>query len=189
MFPKKHARCGDQQEKAEDVQDEMKPTHQSDAEQDHGAAHDERANDSPNQYAVLCAGWNPEMREDEHEHKNVVHAQRVLDQVPGKKIEPVMWPFHTPDDDVKGQRDNHPQEAAPRRGTHAQFAAASTEREQVDSNGDEHANVKSDPEPDARRHSGQGFMRKAVRQSQIARRADGTYTSGGHICPYKWMLN
>jgi hypothetical protein len=37
--------------------------------------------------------------------------------------------------------------------------------------------VKGDPEPDARRHSGQGFMRKAARQSQIARRPDATYTS------------
>ena len=64
-----------------------------------------------------------------------------------------------------------------------------TESEQVDPNGDEHANVKGDPEPDARRHAGQGFMRKAVRQSQIARRADGTYTSQGRICPHKWMLN
>jgi hypothetical protein len=40
--------------------------------------------------------------------------------------------------------------------------------------------VKGDPEPDARRHSGQGFMRKAVRQSEIARRAEGIYTS--HVC-------
>ena len=61
--------------------------------------------------------------------------------------------------------------------------------EEIDSNGDEHTNVKGDPKPDARRHAGQGFMRKAVRQSQIARRADATYTSRGHICPYKWTLN
>jgi hypothetical protein len=49
--------------------------------------------------------------------------------------------------------------------------------------------VKGDPEPDARRHAGEGFMRKAVRQSQIARRAEGTYTSQVYICPYQWMLN
>jgi hypothetical protein len=49
--------------------------------------------------------------------------------------------------------------------------------------------VKGDPEPDARRHAGQGFMRKAVRQSQIARRADGNYTSQGRTCPHKWILN
>ena len=100
-----------------------------------------------------------------------------------------MWPINTPDDTIKGQGDDHPEDAAPRRCTHAQFAAASTEREQVDPDGNEHANVKGDPEPDARRHAGQSFMRKAVRQSQIARRVDGNYTSQGRICPYKWMLN
>src|SRR5262249_3615023 len=129
------------------------------------------------------------MREDDHEDKNVVHAQGVFDQIAGKKIEPVVWPFHAPNDNVKAQRDDHPQQAAARRCTHAQLAAASPESEQVDRNGDEHANVKADPEPDARRHSGQGFMRKAVRQSQIARRTDATYTSQGRICPHKWMLN
>ena len=190
MFPEKHARCGDQQEKTEDVQNEMKPSHQSDAEQDHGAAHDEGANNPPDQYPMLRAGWNPEMREDEHEHKNVVHAQGETHQVACKKIEPVMRPFHTPDDGVKRQRNDHPKNAAPRRCAHAQFAAAPTERQQIDSNGNEHANMKGDPEPDARRHAGEGFMRKAVRQSQIARRAEGTYTSVGHICPHQsWMLN
>ena len=54
------------------------------------------------------------------------------------------------------------------------------ESEQINPDGDEHANVKGDPKPDARRHSGQGFMRKAVRQSQIAQRADAIYTS--HVC-------
>ena len=54
------------------------------------------------------------------------------------------------------------------------------ESEQINPDGDEHANVKGDPEPDARRHSGRGFMRKAVRQSQIAQRADAIYTS--HVC-------
>ena len=63
------------------------------------------------------------------------------------------------------------------------------ERQQIDPNGDEHAKVKRDPEPDARRHAGQSFIRKAVRQSQIARRTDTTYTSQERICPHKWMLN
>ena len=162
---------------------EMKPPHQSDAEQDHGAAHDESANNSPHQYAVLCSGWNPEMREDEHEHKNVVHAQRVLDQVAGKKIEPVMWPFHTPDDSVKRQRNDYPENAAPRRGGHAQFTAASTERQQIDPNGNEHANVKGDPEPDARRHAGEGFMRKAVRNRKLRDAPKGPIRHRGALVP------
>src|SRR5262249_4578442 len=176
-------------QKTKDEKNKMKPPHQSDAEQNHGAAHDQGANNSPHQYAVLCAGRDPEVREDKHEHKNVVHAEGVLDQVAGKKIDCVVWAFYTPDDAVKNQRDYHPNKAAARRCAHAQFAAAPTEREQINPNGDEHANVKSDPEPDARRHARQGFMRKAVRQSQIALHADATYTSRRHICPHQWMLN
>src|SRR5215510_2716299 len=101
----------------------------------------------------------------------------------------MVGPFYAPHDTVKSQRDDHPYKAAARRCGHAQFPAAYAESEQVDPDGDEHANVKGDPEPDARRHAGQGFMRKAVRQSQIARRAEGNYTSQGRPCPYKWMPN
>jgi len=55
--------------------------------------------------------------------------------------------------------------------------------EKVNSNGNEHANVKGDPKPDARRHTGQVFMPKAVGQTQIARRADATYTSHNAFVP------
>jgi hypothetical protein len=49
--------------------------------------------------------------------------------------------------------------------------------EKVNSNGNEHANVKGDPKPDARCHGGQVFMSRGVEQSQIARSTDATYTS------------
>ena len=51
------------------------------------------------------------------------------------------------------------------------------EREKVDPNRNEHANVKGDPKPDARRHGGQSFTPLGSPQSQIARDADATYTS------------
>ena len=105
------------------------------------------------------------MREDEHKNKNVVHAQRILDQVAGKKIEPVVWSFNTPDQSVKRKRDDHPQDAAPRRGAHAQIAVAQAEREEIDSDCNEDADVKRNPKPDARRHGGQVFMPRGARQS------------------------
>jgi len=56
--------------------------------------------------------------------------------------------------------------------------------EQVNPNGNEHANVKGDPKPDARRHGGQSFTPRGSRQSQIARGADATYTSHTtHLSP------
>jgi len=110
---------GDQQEEPKDVKDEMKTPHQSNAEHDHCAAHDQRADNSPHQNPVLCPWRNTEMREDEHKHKDVVHAQGVLDQVTGEKIEPMVRPFNTPDDGVKGERHQNPDDAASRRSSHA----------------------------------------------------------------------
>jgi hypothetical protein len=37
--------------------------------------------------------------------------------------------------------------------------------EEIDPNRDEHAYVKGDPKPDARRHGGQVFMRQNAQQS------------------------
>jgi hypothetical protein len=49
--------------------------------------------------------------------------------------------------------------------------------EKVNPNGNEHANVKGDPKPNARCHGRQVFMSRAFGQSQIARSTDATYTS------------
>jgi len=105
------------------------------------------------------------MREDEHKNKNVVHAQRILDEVTGKKIERVVRSLDTPDQGVKCKRDNHPQDTAPSCSAHAQFAVTQAEREEVDSNCDEDADVERNPKPDARRHGGQVFMPRVARQS------------------------
>src|SRR5215467_6891100 len=95
-FSNEHLYRGDQQENTEEIKNEMKAVHQSDAAQDHGATHDQRPDYSPYQYAMLCARWHSEVRKYEHENKNVIHAQRILDQVAGEKIQPMMWSFDAP---------------------------------------------------------------------------------------------
>ena len=64
------------------------------------------------------------MRKDQHKNKNVVHAQRVLDEVGGKEIESVVRSFDTPDQGVKTKRHDHPDHGPTKRGTDAQFAPA-----------------------------------------------------------------
>src|SRR5260370_42698045 len=132
----------------------MKPLHECDTAQDHRTAHDERADESPDQNAMLRARRNTKMRKDEHKNKNVVHAQRILDEVTGKKIERVVRSLDTPDQGVKCKRDNHPQETAPRRSGHAQFAVAQAEREEIVSDCIEYAIVERTTKPDVRRHGG-----------------------------------
>jgi transcription elongation factor GreA len=67
------------------------------------------------------------------------------------------------------------------RRAHAQFAITTLERDEVDRNCDEDAYVKGDPEPDARRHRGQVFMPRDLRQPQISTGARGVLRRMRHI--------
>ena len=75
-----------------------------------------------------------------------------------------MRPFEAPHQSVKAKGYEYPQHAAPGRRSHAQFPAALMEREEVDPNRNEHANVKGDPKPDTRRHGRETFTQRATRQ-------------------------
>jgi hypothetical protein len=108
------------------------------------------------------------MRKNQDKHKNVIHAQRILDQVAGKKIESVMRTFKAPHERVKAKRYQHPQ-AAPLGGSaHTQFAIAPFEGDQINSDRDKDAHVKGDPKPNAGCHSEEVFTSREARQSQIA---------------------
>src|SRR5207245_7832433 len=101
--------CRDNQEKPEKIKNEMKALHERDTAQDHGAAHDKCADNSPDQNAMLCAWGNTKMCEDQHKNKNVIHAQRILDEIAGQKIESEMWSLDAPDQGVKSKGHEHPQ--------------------------------------------------------------------------------
>ena len=87
------------------------------------------------------------MLEDQHKDKNVVHAQRILDEIAGQKIEAVLWSFDAPDQGIERQRHQHPDYGPLKCGTHAQFATAALGGEKVDPYCDEDADVKSGPDP------------------------------------------
>ena len=52
------------------------------------------------------------MRKDEHEHKNVVHAQRVFDEIAREKFKTALRALVVKDDAGKEHRERHP-DAAP----------------------------------------------------------------------------
>src|SRR5438067_7565056 len=116
----------------------MKALHQRDTEQDHRASHDQRSDNSPNQNATLCKRRNAKMRENQHKHKNIVHAQRILDEIGGEKIEAVMWSLDTPDQGIKCQRHEQPDHGPLKPGTHAQFATATLGGEEEHARSEEH---------------------------------------------------
>ena len=109
------------------------------------------------------------MLEDQHKDKNVVHAQRILDEIAGQKIEAGLRSFNVPDEPVKSERQQHPQYTPPGGRAHAQFPPAVFETDKIDNQRDEDADVKGNPKPDARRHRAEVFMWGGARQPQIAR--------------------
>ena len=157
MLSEKHSQSGDQQEDAEQVENKMKAPHQRDAAQDHDSAHDQRAEDSPHQRAMLGPRRHAEISKNQYENKDVIDAQRIFDEVSSKKIEAGLRSFNVPDEPIKSERYQHPQYTPLAGRTHAQFPPAVFETDKIDNQRDEDADVKSDPKPNAGCHGALPF--------------------------------
>lgn len=72
------------------------------------------------------------VREDQHKNEDIVHAERVLDQIAGQKIDTVMGALNTPHQRIKSERHEYPDHGPLKRGAHAQFATTPLGAKQVD---------------------------------------------------------
>ena len=68
-------RTGKDQKHPEDMEDPIKTRDRRRAQADHHAAHDERAEDAPEQYPVLVGERHAEIGEDHRDHKDIVHGK------------------------------------------------------------------------------------------------------------------
>src|SRR5262249_255157 len=132
-FDKKHSPGTDEQERAENVEDELEPLHEFDADPDHDSTNDERANNPPNQCAMLRHSRNSEVVEDDDEDKNVVDAQRVFDHVTGEKFEALLRTADFPDHEIEQQGETDPNQCAMSSCAHAQLTTAMFELNQIES--------------------------------------------------------
>jgi uncharacterized protein YdhG (YjbR/CyaY superfamily) len=76
LLVQEHSNGGEDQEGAEDVQHPVESLDEDGPQPDHQAAHDQRAEDSPEENAMLVLRRNVEKREDHGDDEEVVHAQR-----------------------------------------------------------------------------------------------------------------
>src|SRR5947207_839539 len=117
---------------------------------------------------MLRARRDAEVGKDQDENEDVIDAERVLDDVAGKKIEPGLVALRFPDEKIEGERENDPNKAALDRGSHAQLAIAPLETDQVDGQRNENAHVKGDPKPNIRGHGADRPMGRSPSQRQSA---------------------
>src|SRR4029077_5221529 len=74
------------QKRTKHVDDPVEPFDEGNAGGDENRAHDQGAQDSPEQYLVLVDRRHLEETKDEEEDKEVVDAQRELDDVSGDEL-------------------------------------------------------------------------------------------------------
>ena len=72
---------------AEHVDDPGEALDELRAHRDHRAAHEQGAHDPPEQHAVLVDRGDREEAEEHRDHEDVVHGERLLDQVPGEVLD------------------------------------------------------------------------------------------------------
>ncbi len=105
---------------------------------------------------MLVLRRHPEIGEDEDENEDVIDAERVLDQVAGKKIDPLVGSLPAPDDGVKAERERDP-ERLRRTALGRLMRVRPAEAEEIDGQRRENSEMKCDPKPDADRHEALGF--------------------------------
>src|SRR3972149_1972932 len=79
------------------------------AEHDEEGAHDQRAEDPPEEHPVPEPGRDREDREDHEEHEDVVDRQRLLDHVAGRELEGALRAEPEVDAEVEDEGEEDPE--------------------------------------------------------------------------------
>src|SRR5690606_35075593 len=95
--------AGEDKEGAEEVDDEVELVDEHARRGDEDGTHDERADDAPEEDAVLVGGGHGEGGEDQEENEDVIDAERLLDQVAGGPFEAFFAALEDVDADVEQQ--------------------------------------------------------------------------------------
>ena len=83
----RHPDAGEDQERAEDVEDPLVGLDERRAGHDHHEAHGQRPDDAPEQDPVLVLGGHREGAEDQGEDEDVVDREALLDEVAGEVLD------------------------------------------------------------------------------------------------------
>src|SRR5882724_6202735 len=141
-----HVDAGVDQKYAEDVHDPGEVFDQFGARRDHHTAHDQRADHSPLEQAMLHAVVHGKRAENDQEEKKIVDAQRFFDEVAGEKFERRLAADIEKNSGAEKQGDADP-DAGPQAGfAYADFVGLVVQDTQVQGNGDENEYVEGDPE-------------------------------------------
>jgi hypothetical protein len=118
------------------------------ARHDHDGAHDQRAEDAPEQHLVLIQRWHGEIREQQREDEDVVHAQRFLDEIASEELDRLRRAGVVPHACVEDQRQPDPDERPDERFLQRRDVGLAMKHAQVQREHREDEHVEPDPKPD-----------------------------------------
>jgi len=124
--------AGEDQEGAKDVDDPVEAGDQRRPGGDHGAAHHQRREDAPEEHPVLVDGRDAQRAEDDDEDEDVVHRERLLDDVAGQVLHPGLAAEAEPDVAAEAERQRYPQRRPAQRLAGADDVVLAVEDAQVE---------------------------------------------------------
>ena len=103
-----HLHTGVDEKGAEDVEHPVKARDDAHSDQNKDRAHDDRADDAPEEHAVLVFRRDLEVGEDQNEDEDVVDAQAEFDEIAGEKLLAEFGPAEVPDAAAKRECEGAP---------------------------------------------------------------------------------
>lgn len=156
--------AGDDEQRTEEVDDPVEAREQRGAEGDEDRAHDDRAEDAPEENAMLVDLRNGEGGEEHDEDEDVVDGERLLDDVAGEELHGLVAAEAEIDPAVEDERQRDPDPAPGERLFEADLVRLAAEDAKIEREHAEDEGAEGEPE----RGRGDGLHR------------DGERRHGGH---------
>src|SRR5690606_27349247 len=104
----RHFYSREDEEPAEEVNHPVETFDQRDSAENKNGAHDESAEDSPEKDLMLVLRRDVKRGEDQDEDENIIDRKAFLDQVAGKKLQPLLAAHEMPDSGSEKSRQCNP---------------------------------------------------------------------------------
>ena len=153
LIMKHHADAGVDQESAEDVDDPVKAVDQGHPHRDHEPAHEQRAQDPPEQNFMLVFGMHAEIGKDHDKNKDIVDAEGFFDQVAGQEHQGRLRAQVEVEPEVESQRYADPYPTPDQRLAHFDNVGFAVKHPEVQCQHDADDHTECHPGPNRFRHS------------------------------------
>src|SRR5664280_200220 len=145
LFVHCHFNAGENQESPENIHDPTECIDQRDAREDKDRTRDQRQQNSPEQGLMFIRKRHVEKTEDQHEDKKIVDAQRVFNEISGRKLHRLGMAVEKVNSGTEKQSQSDPKSSPKQCFLHFDDVSLTIENTEIKSQHGEDKNTKDDP--------------------------------------------